>query len=50
MGRAAPTIPTTDLDRALRFYSEVLGMHVTFTNGNPIGFAILKRQAPRAKG
>ena len=42
-GRAAPTIPVSDIDRALGFYRDVLGMTITFTNGDPVGFAILER-------
>jgi catechol 2,3-dioxygenase-like lactoylglutathione lyase family enzyme len=44
-GRIAATIPVTDMPRALRFYAGVLGMTKTFENGNPVGFAILKRDA-----
>ena len=44
-GRAAPTIPVRDIDQALGFYRDVLGMQTTFTNGDPIGFAILKRDS-----
>jgi catechol 2,3-dioxygenase-like lactoylglutathione lyase family enzyme len=44
-GRMAPTIPVTDMARALRFYGEVLGLKTTFENGNPVSFAILKRDA-----
>ena len=42
-GRAAPTIPVTSIDLALAFYRDVLGMRTTFTNGDPVGFAILRR-------
>jgi catechol 2,3-dioxygenase-like lactoylglutathione lyase family enzyme len=42
-GRAAPTIPVGDIDRALTFYRDVLDLQVTFTNGEPIGFVILKK-------
>lgn len=42
-GRAAPTIPVTSIDQALAFYRDVLGMRTTFTNGDPVGFAILSR-------
>lgn len=42
-GRTAPTIPVTDIDRALSFYVDVLGMTKTFENGNPVGFVILKK-------
>jgi catechol 2,3-dioxygenase-like lactoylglutathione lyase family enzyme len=44
-GRIAAAIPVSDLSRALDFYQGVLGMSVTFTNGDPVGFAILKRDA-----
>jgi catechol 2,3-dioxygenase-like lactoylglutathione lyase family enzyme len=44
-GRIASTIPVRDLARALAFYVGVMGMHVTFENGNPAGFAILERDA-----
>lgn len=43
MGRIASAIPVSDIDRALGFYRDILGMRVTFTNGDPIGFVILKR-------
>jgi catechol 2,3-dioxygenase-like lactoylglutathione lyase family enzyme len=42
-GRIAATIPVTDMTRALDFYTRVMGMTKTFENGNPVGFAILKR-------
>ncbi len=44
-GRAAPTIPVVDIERALGFYGAVLGMRTTFTNGDPVGFVILQRDA-----
>jgi catechol 2,3-dioxygenase-like lactoylglutathione lyase family enzyme len=44
-GRAAPTITVVDLPRALGFYTGVLGFDVTFENGDPVGFVILKRDA-----
>jgi catechol 2,3-dioxygenase-like lactoylglutathione lyase family enzyme len=44
-GRIAATVPVRDMARALSFYTEVLGLHKTFENGNPVGFAILKRDA-----
>jgi catechol 2,3-dioxygenase-like lactoylglutathione lyase family enzyme len=44
-GRIAATVPVTAMDRSLRFYSEVLGLQKTFENGDPVGFAILKRDA-----
>jgi catechol 2,3-dioxygenase-like lactoylglutathione lyase family enzyme len=42
-GRAAPTISVVDLPRALGFYTGVLGFTVTFENGDPVGFVILRR-------
>jgi catechol 2,3-dioxygenase-like lactoylglutathione lyase family enzyme len=42
-GRIAPTLAVTDIDRALAFYVDVLGMTKTFENGNPVGFVIVKR-------
>ena len=44
-GRIAATIAVTDFPRALAFYVDILGMAPTFTNGDPIGFAILERGA-----
>jgi catechol 2,3-dioxygenase-like lactoylglutathione lyase family enzyme len=40
-GRIAPTLSVTDMDRALHFYTAILGLAKTFENGR--GFAILKR-------
>ena len=42
-GRIAATIAVADMERALDFYTGVLGMTKTFENGNPVGFVILKR-------
>ena len=44
-GRIASTIAVRDLPRALAFYVGVIGMQVTFENGDPAGFVILKRDA-----
>jgi catechol 2,3-dioxygenase-like lactoylglutathione lyase family enzyme len=44
-GRIAAAVAVRDLPRALAFYGGVLGMHVTFENGDPVGFAILRRDA-----
>ena len=43
-GRIACTIPVSDLPRSLAFYLEVLGMEATFTNGDPMAFAIVERE------
>jgi catechol 2,3-dioxygenase-like lactoylglutathione lyase family enzyme len=40
-GRMAPTLAVTDMQRALHFYSQILGMEKTFENGN--SFAIVQR-------
>ena len=42
-GRIAAAIPVSDISQALDFYQAILGMSVTFTNGEPVGFVILKR-------
>jgi catechol 2,3-dioxygenase-like lactoylglutathione lyase family enzyme len=42
-GRIAPTVPVADMERALRFYRDVLGFEVQFTNGDPLSFAVLKQ-------
>jgi catechol 2,3-dioxygenase-like lactoylglutathione lyase family enzyme len=44
-GRIAAMLPVRDIDKARRFYTEILGFTVTFQNGNPVGFMILKRDA-----
>lgn len=42
-GRTAPTVQVSDMDRALKFYCEVLGMTKTFENSSPVGFVVLAR-------
>lgn len=42
-GRVAPTVPVTDIDQALRFYRDVLGFVVAFTNGDPVSFAVINQ-------
>lgn len=44
-GRIASTVAVRDLPWALAFYVGVMGMHVTFENGDPVGFVILERDA-----
>ena len=44
-GRTAPGVAVADLQRALAFYTGVLGMKKTFENGDPVGFAIVERDA-----
>ena len=42
-GRVAPTIPVTDIHRALAFYRDALGFVVAITNGDPVSFAVVKQ-------
>ena len=42
-GRTAPGIPVRDVEAALHFYRDALGMTVTFTNGDPLEFVVLER-------
>lgn len=42
-GRVAPTVPMADIERSLRFYRDLLGFEVQFTNGEPVSFAVLKQ-------
>jgi catechol 2,3-dioxygenase-like lactoylglutathione lyase family enzyme len=44
-GRIAAAIPVSDISRSLGFYQDILGMSVTFANGDPVGFVILQRDA-----
>ena len=42
LGRFAPTLAVTDIDRSISFFREFFGLEVEFTNGQPVGFAILR--------
>jgi len=42
-GRMAPTVPVSDIGKAVDFYCSVFGFAKTFENGDPVGFAILKK-------
>jgi catechol 2,3-dioxygenase-like lactoylglutathione lyase family enzyme len=42
-GRAAPTLHVRDALSAIDFWDKKLGFAVTFTNGEPVSFAIVKR-------
>jgi catechol 2,3-dioxygenase-like lactoylglutathione lyase family enzyme len=44
-GRIAAAIPVSNISRALGLYRDILGMSVTFVNGDPVGFVILERDA-----
>ena len=39
------TLEPPDISQALGFYQGILGMAVTFTNGDPVGFVILRKDA-----
>jgi catechol 2,3-dioxygenase-like lactoylglutathione lyase family enzyme len=42
-GRMAPCISVTNLQRAVEFYTAVLGFEKVFENGDPVGFVILEK-------
>ena len=42
-GRVAPGVPVSNIADALRFYRDVLGFTVSFTNGCPVSFAVIKQ-------
>ncbi len=44
-GRTAPTVPVSDIEKAVKFYTDILGMQKVFENGSPVGFVILERDA-----
>ncbi|KAB7770955.1 glyoxalase superfamily protein [Xanthomonas maliensis] len=44
-GRLAPTVPVSEIARAIAFYTEQLGFRCVFQNGSPVGFVILKKDA-----
>ena len=44
-GRIAATVSVTEMERAVRFYTEVLGFQKVFENGSPVGFVILEKDA-----
>jgi predicted enzyme related to lactoylglutathione lyase len=44
-GRVAATVCVSDMERALRFYVDVLGLEKQFENGDPVRFAIVGRDA-----
>lgn len=44
-GRIAATVPVSCMERALSFYTRILGFEVVFENGTPVGFVILKRES-----
>jgi catechol 2,3-dioxygenase-like lactoylglutathione lyase family enzyme len=44
-GRIAATVSVTNIERALAFYSQILGFEKVFENGSPVGFVILEKDA-----
>ena len=44
-GQATPSIYVRDMRRSLEFYCDVLGFSNVFTNGSPVCFALLQRDA-----
>ena len=44
-GRIAPTVSVSSIDRAVGFYTDVLGFSKVFENGDPVGFVILEKDA-----
>jgi len=45
LGRAAPVIPVADMVVSLAFYRQGFGLEVTFENGDPVTYAVLKKDA-----
>ena len=45
LGRVAPTLPVRDIVRACRAYRAAFGFETVFENGDPVGFAILRKDA-----
>ena len=42
-GRVAPQFGVKDIQKAIDFWVEALGFEVTFANGNPVCFSVLKK-------
>ena len=43
LGRMAPCIAVSNVEKSVAFYASMLGMRKTFENGNPVGFVIMKK-------
>ena len=41
LGRMAPCIAVSNIEKSVAFYTSMLGMRKTFENGNPVGFVIM---------
>ena len=42
-GRMAPSFGVADMERAVAFYTEVMGFSIGFQNGDPVIFTLLER-------
>ncbi|ARO15499.1 glyoxalase/bleomycin resistance protein/dioxygenase [Ketogulonicigenium robustum] len=45
LGRFAPTLGVRDIDASYQAYNAVFGLQKVFSNGDPVGFMILKAGA-----
>ncbi|MDF0602008.1 VOC family protein [Psychromarinibacter sp. C21-152] len=45
LGRFAPTLGVRDIEASCLMYSALFGLEKVFTNGDPVGFMILKKDA-----
>jgi catechol 2,3-dioxygenase-like lactoylglutathione lyase family enzyme len=45
LGRIAPMVFVTDIERSVAFYRDVFGFEKEFENGDPVGFVILVKDA-----
>jgi catechol 2,3-dioxygenase-like lactoylglutathione lyase family enzyme len=45
LGRIAPMVFVTDIERSVAFYRDVFGFGKEFENGDPVGFVILVKDA-----
>jgi len=45
LGRMAPMVFVTDIERSVGFYRDVFGFEKEFENGDPVGFVILVKDA-----
>lgn len=43
LGRIAPMLPVSDIEKSYRIYREVFGFRKVFENGDPVGFMILTK-------
>ncbi|MDE2890430.1 MAG: VOC family protein [Gemmatimonadota bacterium] len=43
LGRMAPCIAVSNVEKSVAFYASMFGMSKTFENGIPVGFVIMKK-------